>query len=256
MTVKRDVSPPKEDFFCRVMREAKVEICQPKGVTTKMASLDDRREGIGNNIENINKVADAVAELQEGNAPSASSQQELVMSGNGGQNQKTAIDITPQAGGKTAPTNFSVGTSAVKGSSLESGYYTLKNSAATFDKTGEMITYTPHCEDVTYNVGTGQKQNSANPAAGTVDERIERAVADVAAEYTPEEMIASIKKAGEEQMSDLAWTKRKMEELYLEKPDMIAELKKEMGIDTPNPAAKVAAATPVAAPKVNSFSFA
>ena len=104
---------------------------------------------------------------------------------------------------------FAGGHAGVKGSKPAGGEeFTLTNSIASFDKSGEMVSYTPYCEqDVTYNVSTGQKQ------AGPVDSKVLNAINDLSPYYSEKQMSEDTASVLQQNKDNFLWAQNKLEML-------------------------------------------
>jgi hypothetical protein len=109
-------------------------------------------------------------------------------------------------------------------------YYSLANSAATFDKKGEMTSYTCAADGTTSNMA-GQKAPAPNPMAAAAKMLpIDYAAKDVASKNTFEDMQAGIQAKFRQQMDDFGAAQKALKTRYNVELEGVPDLDKALKV--------------------------
>lgn len=227
----------KTNFVHAVANTAGISLETPKGTLTKPGSISEYASKSAGNMAAISEMAKEMTNIQQ-DSPSP----ESPISGGPSVPHSLVETGVAFALGAIAPplgalagvgmvirevANF-VGHAATHGAQ---GELTMANAAATFDQSGEMTSYKPACEDVTYNVATGQPQRQAPLSP------LGAAVGEVASGYDNEQIRGDIKSMMDKETEKYGWAQNKLKTLGFEPSSMVADASLDMTPDKPRPRA-------------------
>jgi hypothetical protein len=211
-----------QNVVAQVLNTAGIQMSNAIGPVSKPGALVEHAGNCMVNAALIAKVGQAFEQQNADRSSAAPSQTQALLSAPQSNFMSNVIGVgatlaaaavSPLAGAVvgTAFTmkdvvDFSTGHAAVDGAK---GELTIAG-AASFDQRGEMVSYSPACEEgISYNM-SGKATQSPSP----LDQKIGLAVSEIGDQFSQDRIQGDLRKAMEKQMADYGWAQNKLDMLY------------------------------------------